>query len=106
APAPTPTEMTPPAPTPGRGGNDANGGGGLAGAAGRAWHAVTGAAKVVVKDAPAAIRGGAFGLGSFPFLLLFLLLQRHIDRRDPKLALAPSHADAYLDFDPPTEDGR
>jgi hypothetical protein len=73
-------------------------------AAAHAWHAVGTAARVVVQDAPAAMRGGAFGLGTFPFLLLFLLLQRHIDHRDPKLALAPAHADAYLDFDPP-EDG-
>jgi hypothetical protein len=106
---PTPTDTPSAAPSPGSGGGRGqvgNDGGGFSGAAARAWHAVSRAAQVVVQAAPAAIRGGAFGLGSFPILLLFLLLQRHIDRRDPKLALAPSHADAYLDFDPPTEDGR
>lgn len=49
--------------------------------------------------APAALRGGAFGLGTLPLLFLFLLVQRQIDKRDPKLALAPSYADAFLTFD-------
>jgi hypothetical protein len=102
SPAAVPTvDSAPPAASPSE-----RSGGLLVRAAASAWHAVNKATQVIVHDAPAAIRGGAFGLGSFPFLLLFLLLQRHIDRRDPKLALAPSHADAYLDFDPPTEDGR
>jgi 4-amino-4-deoxy-L-arabinose transferase-like glycosyltransferase len=43
--------------------------------------------------------------GSFPLLLLLLLLaflwvQDRIDRRDPKLALAPVHADPDLHFTP------
>jgi hypothetical protein len=62
----------------------------------------------VVRAAPAALKGGAFGLGTLPFLLIFLLLQREIDKRDPKLALAPSYADAYLMFevDPNSSDHR
>jgi hypothetical protein len=120
--SPTRSESALPSPgatTPGTGAPSAPGSGRISGsgqdsksvgavigaAAAHAWHAVGSAARVVVQDAPAAMRGGAFGLGTFPFLLLFLLLQRHIDHRDPKLALAPAHADAYLDFDPPTEDG-
>lgn len=54
----------------------------------------------VAEAAPAALKGGAVGLGTVPFLLLFLLIQREIDKRDPKLALAPSYADAYLTFEP------
>lgn len=49
--------------------------------------------------APAAARGGALGLGTLPFLLLFLLIQKRLDERDPKLALAPSYEDEYLTFD-------
>ncbi|MCU1678354.1 MAG: hypothetical protein JWM93_3112, partial [Frankiales bacterium] len=110
-PVPSPTAVPspgdrPPAASSDSDGSDANTGNILSRAAASTWHAVDKARQVIVKNAPAAIRGGVFGLGSFPFLLLFLLLQRHIDRRDPKLALAPSHADAYLDFDPPNEDGR
>lgn len=49
--------------------------------------------------APAAARGGALGLGTLPFLLLFLLIQKRLDERDPKLAMAPSYEDEYLTFD-------
>lgn len=43
---------------------------------------------------------------AFPFFLLlivlmFLLIQDRIDRRDPKLALAPVYRDPDLDFEPP-----
>jgi hypothetical protein len=34
-------------------------------------------------------------------LLLFLLLQDRIDRRDPKLALAPEHGEPDLPFERP-----
>ncbi|WP_432524584.1 diguanylate cyclase [Kineococcus sp. SYSU DK006] len=45
--------------------------------------------------------------GEFPLLLLlvvvlFLALQDHLDRRDPKLALAPLHPDPPLAFPAPT----
>jgi hypothetical protein len=43
---------------------------------------------------------------AFPFILLivlalFLAVQNRIDRRDPKLALAPLRADEELEFSPP-----
>lgn len=60
-------------------------------------------------DAPVAAAGRVIdtltqGVG-FPFLLLllvllFLLVQHEIDRRDPKLALAPVHAERDLGFVP------
>jgi hypothetical protein len=49
--------------------------------------------------APAA-RGATYGLGgTAPLLGAFLLIQGRIDRRDPKLALAPAYADPDLTFD-------
>jgi hypothetical protein len=48
--------------------------------------------------APAA-KGATIGLGgTAPLLGAFLLIQSRIDRRDPKLALAPVHADPDLTF--------
>ena len=42
--------------------------------------------------------------GSLIFLVLgFLAVQSRIDRSDPKLALAPVHADPDLEFPPPPE---
>lgn len=49
--------------------------------------------------APSAAKGGALGLGTLPFVLLFLLIQKRLDERDPKLALAPSYEDAFLLFE-------
>jgi hypothetical protein len=41
------------------------------------------------------------GFPLVPLLLVagFLLVQHHVDRRDPKLALAPLHPEADLGFD-------
>jgi hypothetical protein len=41
---------------------------------------------------------GGFPLSVLVLLVLFLLLQDRIDRRDPKLALAPEHAEPDLRF--------
>jgi hypothetical protein len=41
---------------------------------------------------------GGFPLVVVVLLLLFLLLQERIDRRDPKLALAPEHAESDMWF--------
>jgi hypothetical protein len=46
--------------------------------------------------------GAASGIGAavLPLLIVFLLVQRRLDARDPKLALAPAHAEpdlAYVD---------
>jgi hypothetical protein len=47
--------------------------------------------------------GAALGLGTLPFIILFLLIQDRIDRGDPKLAKAPSYAEPDLGFgDRPT----
>jgi hypothetical protein len=48
--------------------------------------------------------------GAFPLVLLiiaglFLLIQNRLDRRDPKLAHAPLHAQPDLPFLPPTSPG-
>ena len=46
-----------------------------------------------------ALEGAAYtSLMILPLVLLFLLVQRVIDRRDPKLALAPSYGDPFLGF--------
>lgn len=58
----------------------------------RVLNAVTDAAAPVV-------RGTAVGLAALPVVLMFLLVQSRIDRRDPKLALAPAHSDPDLSFD-------
>jgi hypothetical protein len=54
---------------------------------------------VAAAAAPAA-RGAGYGLGgTAPLLGCFLLIQGRIDRRDPKLALAPTYATPDLTFD-------
>ena len=50
---------------------------------------------------PEAAKGGALGLGTLPFVLLFLIIQKRLDERDPKLALAPSYEDDFLSFEDP-----
>ncbi len=45
-------------------------------------------------------KGSAFPLGLLVLVLLFLLVQDRIDRKDPKLALAPVHAEPDLGFSP------
>lgn len=48
-------------------------------------------------------KGAAFGLLTLPLVAAFLLFQHFIDRRDPKLANAPSAAEPDLEFsDTPT----
>jgi hypothetical protein len=42
-----------------------------------------------------------FPLALLALVLLFLVIQDVIDRRDPKLALAPVYAEADLPFVPP-----
>lgn len=78
----------------------------MSAALGKGAAAVSAAARAVVDDVikPVAVvalpaaKGAGYGLGSAPLLGLFLLVQRRIDRRDPKLALAPAYADADLTF--------
>jgi hypothetical protein len=72
----------------------------IASAAGGIAHAVRTRiiAPVAAAAAPAA-RGAGYGLGgTAPLLGAFLLIQGRIDRRDPKLALAPAYADPDLTF--------
>lgn len=52
---------------------------------------------VAVAVVPAA-RVGAVGLSMYFVVLLFLLVQDQIDRRDPKLALAPLRKRADREF--------
>lgn len=53
----------------------------------------------VREAAPAVVQGARIPLYLLPLVLLFLLIQNEIDRRDPKLALAPAYADPDLPFD-------
>jgi hypothetical protein len=53
----------------------------------------------VKEAAPAVFKGARIPLYLLPLVLLFLLIQNEIDRRDPKLALAPAYADPDLPFD-------
>ncbi len=55
-------------------------------------------AQFVERAAPAVIKGARLPLGLLGVALLFLIVQHEIDRRDPKLALAPAYADD-LPFD-------
>jgi hypothetical protein len=50
------------------------------------------------------VRHGGFPLAALLLLGLFLLLQDRVDRRDPKLALAPEYPEPDLLFDPPPDD--
>ncbi len=59
------------------------------------WHTI---ASAVRKVAAPVVKGAALGLGTLPFVGVFLLVQDRIDRRDPKLAKAPSYADPDLGF--------
>jgi hypothetical protein len=61
--------------------------------------AVGQALAVVGHAAIPAAKGAGLGLTTTaPMLGMFFLVQSRIDRRDPKLALAPVHADADLTF--------
>jgi len=69
-----------------------------AGLGARIREAIRGLVDTVQRTAPALAKGSAFGLGTLPFMLLFLLIQKRLDERDPKLALAPTSADKFLSF--------
>ena len=67
--------------------------------AGGIGNGVANVAHTVSLAAAPALRGAAYtSLLIVPLALLFLLAQRVIDRRDPKLALAPSYGDPFLGF--------
>jgi hypothetical protein len=51
-----------------------------------------------------AMRNSGLPLLALLVLGMFLLLQDGIDRRDPKLALAPEHPEPHLVFGPPPND--
>lgn len=60
---------------------------------------VSQAAQTISTAAAPALKGAAVtSLITLPLVVLFLLVQRVIDRRDPKLALAPSYGDPFLGF--------
>jgi hypothetical protein len=60
---------------------------------------VANAAHNVSTAAAPALQGAAVtSLMILPLVLVFLLVQRVFDRRDPKLALAPSYGDPFLGF--------
>jgi hypothetical protein len=56
-------------------------------------------AQFVERAAPAVIKAARPPLGLLLVGIVFLLIQYEIDRRDPKLALAPAYADPDLAFD-------
>lgn len=87
-------------PAPGGGGGDDNSPGAILGAlASGIGTGVANVAHAVSIAAAPVLRGAAYtSLLIVPLALLFLLVQRVIDRRDPKLALAPSYGDPFLGF--------
>ena len=56
-------------------------------------------APVAQQAASPTATGTAAGIATLPLVVAFLLIQRRIDRREPKLALAPRHAEPDLAFD-------
>jgi hypothetical protein len=60
-------------------------------------RAVQAAVKAIVRNADKT----AFPVSLILIVAAFLTLQNRIDRRDPKLALAPLNAEPDLDFVPP-----
>ncbi|MDX6228195.1 MAG: hypothetical protein QOI76_1585 [Frankiales bacterium] len=62
-------------------------------------NGVASAAQTISTAAAPVLKGAAVtSLMILPLVVLFLLVQRWIDRRDPKLALAPSYGDQFLGF--------
>ncbi|MDX6221711.1 MAG: hypothetical protein QOD91_765 [Frankiales bacterium] len=110
-PAPAATSLAPPVGVPltDQGGNKAtsgalppppgDGGGPPTGIVGKLASGVANAAKTISTAAAPVLKGAAVtSLMILPLVVLFLLVQRGIDRRDPKLALAPSYGDQFLGF--------
>jgi hypothetical protein len=66
----------------------------------------TGRESNVMRVARVLVGATPFPLGMLIVLVLFVLVHNEIDRRDPKLALAPAYSDPLLSFttDPPVED--
>lgn len=54
--------------------------------------------KQLALDTKLVAQATAFTFLLLPFIVLFLLIQRRIDRNDPKLALAPAYSDPELPF--------
>jgi hypothetical protein len=62
-------------------------------------------AAAVLRAARTVAHKAAFPLSLLVIVVVYLLIQDAIDRRDPKLALAPTHRDPMLSFiDPPNDD--
>jgi predicted phage tail protein len=113
-PAPTPSPTTPttrpgraPVTTPGGG---RSGGGGAGGGSGEGVPAITvpttepeptGIISTAGRVATEATKRAVFPFALLLLVVLFLLIQDQIDRRDPKLADAPVHAGDDLEFGPP-----
>ncbi|WP_336920893.1 hypothetical protein [Aquipuribacter sp. SD81] len=75
----------------------------LAAPALRGWQAVvvpTGLPDAVLTLAAPLVAHPQLPLGMVALMVLFLLVQDQVDRRDPKLALAPLHPETDLPFDP------
>jgi hypothetical protein len=68
---------------------------------GRVTQEVVGAVQGVVGAVGSAGGGTGFPLLLIGLVMIFLLVQNRIDRRDPKLALASIAADDTVDFHPP-----
>jgi hypothetical protein len=83
------TSTAAPLPPPGDGGGPPTG---IVGKLANAAQTISTAAAPVLKGA------AVTSLMILPLVVLFLLVQRWIDRRDPKLALAPSYGDQFLGF--------
>ena len=67
----------------------------------RVTAAVSSAVQGVVHAVGAAGGGTGFPLLLIGLVMIFLLVQNRIDRRDPKLALASIAADDTVEFQPP-----
>jgi hypothetical protein len=66
-------------------------------------HTAVRALKTAAKAAEVVGKKSAFPVALFGIVLLFLVAQDRIDRNDPKLRLAPRHADPDLAFGPPPD---
>lgn len=57
-------------------------------------------AAITRQAVPAVAKGSGLPLTLLVPILLFVVVQHLIDRRDPKLALAPTYPEPTLPFDP------